>query len=146
MNVNVKIKKLVPEAVIPKYAKNGDAGLDLVCTSINETDMYIEYGTGLAIELPQGYYAAIVPRSSISNHDLALANTPGTVDQGYRGEIKLRFKKHCTFKLAESYNYYKIGDRIGQLIVQEYPLVIFIEVDELEDSSRGNSGFGSSGK
>lgn len=145
--VNINIKKLVPEAVIPKYAKSGDAGLDLTAVSVNETEMYIEYGTGLAIELPPGYYAAIVPRSSISNYDLVLANTPGTVDQGYRGEIKLRFKKTYVkvLKGVRDAKYYQVGDRIGQMIIQEYPLVLINEVDELEDSSRGSGGFGSSG-
>lgn len=151
--VNVKFKKLVPEAVIPKYAKSGDAGLDLTATSVVETDMYIEYGTGLAMELPEGFVGLIYPRSSLSNYDLVLSNHVGVVDSGYRGEIKFRFKKASRFKYVGfcgevtniSEKFYKIGDRIGQLIVQEYPRVLITEVEELESSERGFGGFGSSG-
>lgn len=157
--VSVKFKKLVTEAVIPKYAKSGDAGLDLTATSILETDMYIEYGTGLAIQIPLGYVGLIYPRSSLSNYDLVLANHVGVVDSGYRGEIKFRFKKvhqnpvytneldsSGSGELKDQRLHYKVGDRIGQLIIQEYPLVLIEEVTELEDSSRGFGGFGSSGK
>jgi dUTP pyrophosphatase len=150
MNVKVNIKKLVPEAVIPKYAKPGDAGLDLVATSMTETDMYIEYGTGLAFEIPPGYVGLIYPRSSLSNYDLVLSNHVGVVDSGYRGEVKFRFKKCDSLRnpqnvILNGYKFYNVGDKIGQLIVMPYPLVLLNEVTELEESSRGFGGFGSSG-
>ena len=146
MNVNVKIKKLTTEVVIPKYSRSGDAGLDLTATSINETDMYIEYGTGLAVAIPEGFVGYIFPRSSLSNYDLILANHVGVIDSNYRGEIKFRFKKHCTFKVSDAYKYYEVGDRIGQLIVQKIPLVQFEETEELDETNRGANGYGSSGK
>lgn len=148
--VKVKIKKLVPEGVIPEYSRVGDAGLDLVATSMTETDMYIEYGTGIAISLPENFVGLIYPRSSLSNYDLILANHVGVIDQNYRGEVKFRFKKAELLNSAEEYTgfrrkYYSIGDRIGQLIVQEIPAVVFEEVEELEQTNRGDKGYGSSG-
>lgn len=152
--VNVKFKKLDPNAVIPKYAKRGDAGLDLTATSIEENDMYLEYGTGLSVQIPEGYVGLIYPRSSLSNYDLVLSNHVGVIDSGYRGEIKFRFKKvYREFGSCEGVVYpnvrdfkkYNVGDRVGQLIIMPYPLVLIEEVTELEDSQRGNGGFGSSG-
>jgi dUTP pyrophosphatase len=140
--MQVKIKKLTDYATIPSYAKNGDAGMDL--TAITKVDIstskedFIEYGTGLAIEIPEGYVGLIYPRSSISKYGLMLANSVGVIDSGYRGEIILRFKKTCG--LAKSYN---IDDKIGQLVIIPYPLIQLKEVNELSDTERGNGGFGS---
>lgn len=159
----VNIKKLVPEAVIPTYAKPGDAGMDLIATSINnDSDDYIEYGTGLAIEIPEGYVGLVFPRSSNSKKDLLLCNSVGVIDSGYRGEIKLRFKRspkyqYYTFKrflkfiteiLIEpiTYKEYEVGDKVGQIMILPIPFVEFIEVDELSQTERGNGGFGSTGK
>jgi dUTP pyrophosphatase len=90
----VNIKKLVPEAVLPLYAKVGDAGMDLVATSVDySNEYYIEYGTGLAVEIPEGYVGLIFPRSSNSKKDLQLCNSVGVIDSGYRGEIKLRYRR-----------------------------------------------------
>lgn len=140
--VDVEIKKLSPNAVIPKNSKPNDAGLDMTATSMSENEMYIEYGTDIAISLPRGYVGLIYPRSSLSNYHLVLSNHVGVVDSGYIGEIRFRFKKTHDGPNAK---YYKIGDRIGQLIVVPFPIVLFKEVDELEPSDRGTSGFGSSG-
>jgi dUTP pyrophosphatase len=92
--MEVKIKKLHPDATIPAYSKSGDAGMDMVATSaqISEDGLYIEYGTGLSIEIPDGYVGLLFARSSISKTPLVLANHVGVVDSGYRGEIKFRFK------------------------------------------------------
>lgn len=92
--MKVKIKKLHPEAIIPKYATKGDAGLDMtaVTANIDQSGMFIEYGTGLAVEIPEGYVGLLFPRSSVSKTSLVLANHVGVVDSGYRGEIKFRFK------------------------------------------------------
>lgn len=167
-NVKVRIKKIHEDAVIPHYAKPGDAGLDLTSTSRTviskpEGDDYIEYGTGLAVEIPKGYVGLVFPRSSISKMDLYLANAVGVIDSGYRGEIKLRFKPELfhdgyvsedketvTYKLIDGseawLNVYAIGDKVGQLVIIPYPQVEFEEVTELSDSSRGDGGFGSTGK
>lgn len=152
MSIHIKFKKLSPLAVTPSYSRDGDAGADLTAISILETDMYIEYGTGLAIELAPGYAGIIYPRSSLSNYDLVLANHVGVIDGNYRGEIKFRFKRlyeygHNGFGqiVPKEQAIYKVGDRIGQLIVQEVPRMIFEEVEELEQSNRGSLGYGSSG-
>ena len=137
--LNVKIKRLVPEAIVPKYAKPGDAGMDVCAVSKNETDKYVEYGTGLAFEIPEGYTMLVFPRSSVSNTDLVMANSVGVIDAGYRGELKLRFRKNGS-------DDYRIGDRVGQIIVLPYPAVNFEEVESLSESIRCEGGFGSSGK
>ena len=141
----VRIKKLDPNAVIPTRAHASDAGLDLVATSRKYTDGYIEYGTGIAIDLPQGHAGLLFPRSSISKKGLSLCNSVGVVDVGFFGEVKLRFNytkdRKCRIRST-----YKVGDRIGQLIILPLPEVTLVEVDELGDSERGAGGFGSSGE
>lgn len=140
--LEIKIKKLHPKAIIPKYAKDGDAGLDLTATSIiNETDDLIEYGLGIAIEIPKNYVGLIFPRSSVTKTTLMLKNCVGVIDSGYRGEIKATFEK---FDIQE--NKYSVGDRICQIIIIPYPQVSFIEVDELTETERGTGGYGSTGK
>ena len=142
--MEVKIKKLHPDAVIPVYSKPGDAGLDLTATSIDD-DLYgnIIYGTGLAIEIPEGYVGLLYPRSSNSKTDLYLTNHVGVVDSGYRGEIMFKFRP--VNGIEDAY-IYAVGDRIGQLIIMPYPSIKFIETEELSDSDRGEGGFGSTGK
>jgi dUTP pyrophosphatase len=137
--LNIKIKKLVPEAVIPAYTKVGDAGMDVYAISKNETDKFVEYGTGLSFEVPEGYVLLVFARSSVSNTNLILANSVGVLDSGYRGELKLRFRKIGTED-------YQVGERVGQIMVLPYPQVNFEEVEELSNTERGAGGFGSSGK
>jgi dUTP pyrophosphatase len=165
--MKINIKKLHPDAVIPKYAKDGDVGMDLTAisresVSIQEKTDYIEYKTGIAIEIPDGYFGMIVPRSSNSKKDLTLCNSVGIIDSKYRGELSLRYKIDGTYNnfiafvgdkailndLEGDYtrNVYEIGDRIGQLIILPYPIIEFEEIDSLSETSRGTSGFGSSGK
>lgn len=157
----VKFKKLDENAIIPSYAKQGDAGMDLTAISINVTDDYIEYGTGLAFEIPENHVGLLFPRSSISKKDLCLANAVGVIDSGYRGEVKLRFKilhdfeeitevveEKLYFVINEEKLYvdiYKIGDRIGQLIILPYPN-IELEEGELSNSDRGEGSFGHTNK
>lgn len=136
--LRIKIKKLVPEAVLPKYAHPGDAGMDVYAISKQETDKFIEYGTGLAFEIPTDHVMLVFPRSSVSNLDLSLANSVGVLDSGYRGELKLRFRK-------TGETVYEIGDRVGQIIILPFPLVGFEETIDLAGSIRGAGGFGSSG-
>lgn len=141
--MKVKIKKLHEKAVIPKYAKDGDAGLDLTAVwhvnhpnySYNGFDLD-EYGTGLAVEIPQGYVGLLFPRSSLSKKEQILANHVGVIDSGYRGEIVMKFR-------SVDYKRYDKGDRIGQLIIMPYPQVEFEEVEELSETDRGSGGFGS---
>ena len=143
--MQVKIKKLNPIAVVPKYAKSGDAGLDLVATRIiSNTTFQIEYGTDLAFEIPRGYVGLIFPRSSIRNYDLALSNSVGVIDSGYRGEIKFTFNKIYTPNHIRVDDY-KVGDRIGQILILPYPKIELVESDELSDSERGDGGFGHTG-
>lgn len=143
----IKIKKINDKAVIPQYATNGSAGMDLVAVSekvvSDGTKQYIEYGTGLAFEIPKGYVMLVVPRSSISsNTTLMLNNSIGVIDSDYRGEVTFRFK-NMTPGFGKKY---KIGDRIGQLIVIPYPEIRFDQVEELSETARGEGGYGSSGK
>jgi len=144
----VKVKKLHPTAVIPKYAKDGDAGMDLVATTIiSNTTFDVTYGTGIAIEIPKGYVGLVFPRSSIRKTDLSLTNCVGVIDSGYRGEIQATFKKvfgKNDVRMDEVD--YKVGDRIAQIMIIPYPSVTFVESDELSESERGDGGFGSTGK
>ncbi len=140
--MEVKIKKLHPSAVIPKYAKDGDAGMDLVATEIiKRTNTQITYGTGIALEIPQGFVGLVFPRSSIRNTNLGLSNSVGVIDSGYRGELQATFNIISSDRIS-----YQIGERIAQIIIIPYPPIEFIESDELLDSNRGEGGFGSTGK
>jgi dUTP pyrophosphatase len=138
--MKVKIKKLHPKAVIPNYAKAGDAGMDLVITSIiNENALDISYGFGIAMEIPKGFVGLVFPRSSVRKTDLILSNSVGVIDSGYRGELQATFKKTGLHK-------YDIGDRGAQIMILPYPEVEFEEVEELSNTERGEGGFGSTGK
>jgi dUTP pyrophosphatase len=141
--MEVKIKKLHDLAIIPSYAKDGDAGMDLVATEIiNEEVFQITYGTGLAMEIPEGYVGLVFPRSSIRKTDLSLTNCVGVIDSGYRGEIQATFRKERGLGSRK----YSVGERIAQIIILPYPNVAFIEVNELSNTERGDGGFGSTGK
>ena len=138
--MQVKVKKLSPEAVIPTYAKDGDAGMDLVITDIKGENKYdITYGFGISMEIPEGFMGLVFPRSSIRKTDLILSNSVGVIDAGYRGEIQATFKK-------TGGAVYKIGDRGAQLIIIPHPIVEWNEVNELNNTERGEGGFGSTGK
>jgi dUTP pyrophosphatase len=136
--MEIKIKKLNERAVIPKYARFGDAGMDLISISKRVTDKFVEYGTGLAFEIPENYVLLMTPRSSLTKKDLVMKNSIGVLDSGYRGELLVRF-----WKLGN--DDYEIGERIAQVIILPYPKIEFKEVEELSETSRGDSGFGSTG-
>ena len=141
--MDVKIKKLVEGAIIPKYAKIGDAGMDLTATSKwYDDDNNVCYGTGIAMEIPKGYVGLVFPRSSNAKQDLILSNSVGVIDSGYRGEITFKFKIVEDRHLAKDYN---VGDRVGQIIIMPYPIIEFVEVEELTKTERGDGGYGSSG-
>lgn len=147
--LDIKIKKLNENAVIPSYSKPGDAGLDLTAASVTydaAMDAYI-YGTGLAIEIPKGYVGLVFPRSSNRKTNLYLTNHVGVIDSGYRGEVMATFKLRDADPLSTSVSSpYKVGDRVCQLIIIPYPEIHFTEVDELSETERGTSGHGSTGK
>lgn len=136
--MKVKIKKLHPDAIIPKYSKSGDAGMDLTAVTEhwNDDNSMVTYDTKLAIEIPEGYVGLLFPRSSVSKTILSMANAVGVIDSGYRGSIMLKFR------YPEEGMVYDIGDRIGQIIIIPYPPIEFEEVDKLSDTERGEDGFG----
>nr|DAS70734.1 MAG TPA: dUTPase [Caudoviricetes sp.] len=140
--MKVKIKRLDRSAVIPKYAKDGDAGLDLTATAykVNEKGQYI-YTSDLALEIPDGYVGLLFPRSSICNKDLEMTNSVGVIDSNYRGPIKSVFNPTC-----EDPEIYELGERFAQLIIIPYPKIEFEEVEELSETERGIGGYGSTGK
>ena len=129
---------------VPVYAHPGDAGADLVSTEtvVLDPGQRALVGTGVRIALPDGYVAFVVPRSGLAaKHGITIVNSPGTVDAGYRGEIKVSLLNTDT---TETYRV-EPGDRIAQLIVMPVPKVIFIPVENLPESHRGEGGFGSTG-
>jgi len=146
--MQVKIKRLSENAVIPKYATKGDVGMDINATSKTKDSMgNIVYGTGLAFEIPDEHFMMLVPRSSIAKTDLLLTNSCGIIDSGYRGEVSFKFLAATRINMYQGGHVeYEIGDRIGQAIILPYPTIHFVEVDELSDSERGTGGFGSTGK
>lgn len=142
--MKVNIKKLHPDAVVPKYAKEGDAGMDLTATwmKFDHEKKIVTYGTGLALEIPPWYVGLIYPRSSVYKKSMILANHVGVIDSGYRGEIIFKFR----VTNSDWQDIYDIGDRIGQLIITPYPKIDFVEVDKLTPTDRGDGGYGSTGR
>lgn len=144
MRITVPIKRLDPTVELPRYAYPGDAGLDI---RANETvDIpplaRVLISTGLAVAIPDGFAGFMQPRSGMAlKKGLSIANTPGLIDAQYRGELKViavNLDTHETIHIEK-------GERIAQLVIQEVPVVVLVEVDELDDTERGSGGFGSSG-
>ena len=144
--MKVKVKKLHPDAIIPKYAKHGDAGMDIHTIARGEADKYgnMVYKTGLAFEIPDGHVGLIYPRSSVSKTPHSLRNHVGVIDSGYRGEIIFKFGWVESSSIQTQV--YDKGDRIGQIMIMPYPKIEFVETDELNETSRGTGGFGSTGQ
>ncbi|MFT4156898.1 MAG: dUTP diphosphatase [Microbacterium sp.] len=148
MTDSVEIPIIAPvldgTSVVPSYAHPGDAGADLVAAEAVrlEPGERALVATGVRIALPDGYAAFVVPRSGLAaKHGISIVNSPGTVDAGYRGEIKVSLintDSHSAYDVA-------VGDRIAQLIIMPVTRAAFIPVDELPDSARGQGGFGSTG-
>lgn len=135
----IKTKKLNENAVMPQRMNVGDAGFDLVATSMRKDHEHgvVVFGTGLAFELPEGYAMFIFPRSSSYKHYALMANCVGVVDSGYRGEVHVMFRYFdCD---------YEVGDRIAQAVIMPIPCVEYVEAEELSDSERGANGIGSTG-
>jgi dUTP pyrophosphatase len=144
VTVKIRVKRLSPDAKIPKAARAGDVAFDLYST--------IEYElrpgercavpTGIAMEIPPGYEGQVRPRSGLAlKEGITVLNTPGTIDSGYRGEVHTIMMNHG----GESFKITK-GMRISQLAIRPVPDVEFIEVEELSDTERGEDGFGSTGR
>lgn len=140
--VDVKIRKVHPNAVLPERAHSTDAGMDVTAISMEMTEDYIEYDTGLQFQLPAGYVMLIFPRSSNSKKDLLLCNSVGVLDAGYTGNLKFRFKLTTEGYTEKIYN---PGDKVGQIIILPYPEINFIETEEFDETDRGSGGFGSTG-
>ena len=142
--LDISILRLDPELPLPTYAHPGDAGADLLTT----VDVTLAPGeralvpTGIALALPEGFVALVHPRSGLAaRHGLSIVNTPGTIDAGYRGEVKVLLINHDPLEPIEL----RRGDRVAQLVVQRYEQARFTEVAELPASSRGDGGYGSTG-
>lgn len=141
--MRLKFKKLNPAAVLPHKAHATDAGMDLTCTSVqfSERDQVYVYGTGLAMEIPEGYVGLIFSRSSVFKTGEVLSNCVGVIDSGYRGEVFGKF-----YQVTNLRNCYNVGDRFAQLIVMPIPDIETEWAEELSDTDRGEGGYGSSGK
>lgn len=125
----------------PFRADKGSAGFDLYATNIEESNGILTIHTGIAVEIPCGYAGFLFPRSSVYKTGLSLANSVGVIDSSYRGEIM------CKFRIVDKNKpMYTVGERCCQLIIMPVPYVQYVEADELSDTSRGDGGFGSSGK
>jgi dUTP pyrophosphatase len=140
----IAVVRLDRDLPLPSYAHPGDAGADLMTT----LDVVLEPGeralvpTGISIALPEGYVALVHPRSGLAaRHGLSIVNTPGTIDAGYRGEIKVMLINHDPADAVRL----RRGDRIAQLVVQRFERAEFTEVDALPESVRGIGGYGSTG-
>lgn len=171
--MKIKIKKLTPNAVIPSYSLDGDAAQDLTATSRYFDEFgNVVFGTGLAFEIPDGYVGLLFARSSNAKKDLILANSVGILDSNFRGEVLFKFKPSVVFfddvqsesgKIGKqtlvfddivvptianaiSLENYRIGERIGQILVIPIPKIEFEEVKELTKTNRKGGSFGSTGK
>lgn len=146
----VKFKKLNEKAVIPSYAKTGDAGLDLTAIEIDHFFKQPVYKTGLAVEIPSGYVGLVFPRSSIRKYQLVLSSSVGVIDESFRGEIMVSMRAILPFNSTDDetikWTQYEVGDRVAQLIIMPYPTIEPVESDTLSDTIRGTGGFGSTGK
>jgi dUTP pyrophosphatase len=144
LDLQIQVLRLDPGLPVPAYAHPGDAGADLV-TAVDVTLAPGERAlvpTGIALALPDGYVGLVHPRSGLAaRHGLSIVNSPGTIDAGYRGEIKvllINLDQHEPIELRR-------GDRVAQLVVQRVEHAVFREVDELADSERSIGGYGSTG-
>ena len=155
--MEVKIKKLYEDSILPTKAHTTDAGYDLYAHSKSyDDDGNVVYGSGVAMEIPKGYVGLVFPRSSNAKKGLILSNSVGVIDCGFVGEITFKFKgavaismellgQDGTKNMVGDLSY-DVGDRVGQIIIMPYPEIEFVEVDELSDSERGDGRYGSSGK
>ena len=144
--LDLPVLRLDPDLPLPAYARAGDAGIDLVAredVTLAPAGGRALVATGIAIALPEGYAGLVQPRSGLAfKYGVTVLNTPGLIDSGYRGELKVCLINHDPTEPFEVTR----GERIAQLVVQAVEHVTFVEVDTLDDSERGDKGFGSSGR
>ena len=138
--LKIKFKKMNPNAVIPKRGTTGSAGFDLTAVSIEETDQFVKYYTGIAVQIPAGYFGMLVPRSSVVKTGMHMGNSIGIIDSDFVGELS------AVFYLRSGCRVYNVGDRIGQLVIMPIPAVEYVEVEELSETERGSGGYGSTGR
>ncbi len=138
----MRFKKLKESAKTPYHANYGDAGSDLFASEdfVLPSASVAAVPTGIAIEIPYGFVGYINPRSSMAMKGIGILNAPGTIDSGYRGEIKVLLSNN-----TDTDYHIKAGDKIAQIVIHRYESVDFDEVLELSDSARGTGGFGSTG-
>ena len=139
--MKIKFKKLNDRAKIPFYANEGDAGMDLVATTVTRLSSFYEYVTDIAMQVPKGYVGLLFPRSSISNTDHYLRNSVGVIDSGYRGEIKILLVNLGQDKFVIEHSF-----RIAQLIIAPIIQAKLKVVLALNKTKRGQRGFGSTGQ
>jgi dUTP pyrophosphatase len=141
--IKVNTQILSTTAKMPTYAHAGDAGADLYASEnfLLPAKSSFAVKTGIAMEIPEGYVGYINPRSGMAMKGITVMNAPGTIDSGYRGEIKVILANHTDKDYQITY-----GDKIAQMVFHKYHEVFFEPVDELSNSERGHGGFGSSGK
>jgi dUTP pyrophosphatase len=142
--VSIKVKKLDPEAQLPRAAREGDVAYDLYSVVDRKLEPGARFAvpTGISMEIPEGYEGQVRPRSGLAlNYGITTLNTPGTIDSGYRGEVKVILINHGN----ETFGIEK-GMRIAQLAIRQVPTVKFVEAKALNDTARGEGGFGSTGK
>ena len=141
--IKIKIKKLNKEAILPHYVHEGDAGMDVYSIEnhiINPQEITL-VKTGLAFEIPKGYEIQVRPKSGLAlKHGITLTNSPGTLDSGYRGELGVILQN-------EGRNPYEVkkGEKIAQIVLSKYEEAEIEEVSEINETSRSNGGFGSTG-
>lgn len=138
--MKIQYKLLYEGAVAPTKAHTTDAGYDLTAWSASTSNVsdYIEYNTGVAVNIPEGYVGLLFPRSSVTNKTMLLKNSVGVLDPGYQGAILFRYWEYGD-------EIYKVGDRVGQLVILKLPEVELEETDSFTKSERGENGFGSTG-
>lgn len=144
--MTLKIKRLTDNAVMPIRAHEGDAGIDLTCTTITQElneagQLILVYHSGIAVQIPDGYVGLLFPRSSISKKSLTATNSVGVIDAGYRGEVM--FKMRSTTDVVPAI--YKPGERFAQLVIVPIAQYEIEEASELDPSDRGENGYGSTG-
>lgn len=139
--LEVKVRLIRESSRAPQRAHADDAAWDVFADSVEETPEFLRVKTGIAVQAPKGYSFLAFPRSSVSKTGWVLANSVGVIDNAYRGEIEYRFKK-----VSENAVPFQVGDRIGQLkLVKDYDLVMTV-TDSLDETARGDGGFGSTGR
>jgi dUTP pyrophosphatase len=140
--LRIKVLRLHPDAKLPEQRYNTDSGYDLTAIDdgVESPEGYIVYRTGIAVQPPEGYAFQVRPRSSIRKYDLILCNSPGTIDNGFTGELLVNFKP-----IKNNRSFYKKGDKIAQLVLEKIYPMEFVEVSQLDLTDRKDCGFGSTG-